>query len=354
MHTTTPTLQDPREISRPMSAGLRRLIMDKLVDERDAPLVLDALVSSLVIPIAALLFVPGVFSWPLAAVYLLLVVPRLGPNAVLVHMVTHRRLFKPTWGRYNDYIPLVLACFYGMSPGAYLAHHLGMHHVEGNMPGDRSSTMRFRRDSLVDFCRYWLRFQLLGKLDLYRYLRAHRREKLVRRLLWAEALHKGGLLALALLSWQAALVVVVLPYCIIRWGVMMGNWGQHAFIDPTDPASPYKSSVTLINCPYNGAMYNDGYHCGHHIKATTHWADAPAAFEASIDRYAENQAIVFDGIRGFQQLWVLLMGKRYETLARHMVQWGDTPMPLAERVALLKARLQPIPTEPAETVIKAD
>ena len=54
------------------------------------------------------------------------------------------------------------------------------------MPDDLSSTMRFRRDSLVDFCRYWLRFQLIGKLELLRYLTARRRQRLVRRLLAAE------------------------------------------------------------------------------------------------------------------------------------------------------------------------
>ena len=129
---------------------------------------------------------------------------------------------------------------------------------------------------------------------------------------------------------------------IIRWGVMMGNWGQHAFVDPADPANPYKNSVTLINCPYNRTMYNDGYHCGHHVKANTHWADAPAAFEANVERYAHNNAIVFDGIRGFQALWVLLMCKRYKTLARHMVIWGDAPVSIEERVALLKSRLRPI------------
>ena len=28
---------------------------------------------------------------------------------------------------------------------------------------------------------------------------------------------------------------------------MVGNWGQHAFVDEVDPNSDYRSSITLID-----------------------------------------------------------------------------------------------------------
>lgn len=343
MHASVPVIVDPRQPPRPVHPVFRRLLAGKLVDDRDAILVQDAAGYALLVPVALLLFVPGAFSWAMAALYLAFLVPRLGPHAVLLHMVTHRRLFKPAWRRWNEVVPWGLAFFHGLSPGSYLTHHLGMHHVEGNVGDDTSSTMGYRRDSLVDFCVYWWRFQLVGKVELWRYLRTHGRTKLVRRLLVGEALHKGGLALMVAVDWRAALVVGVVPYVIVRWGLMMGNWGQHAFIDPADPANPYRNSVTLVNCPYNRTMYNDGYHCAHHVRAAAHWADAPARFEADAATYARHGAVVFDGIKGFQRLWVLLMLRRYDTLADHLVPWTEALQSHEARVAWLRARTRPIP-----------
>jgi len=341
VNTNNLTLDDPRTFPKPISVWLKDTLQDKLIDTRNAILIQDITVSSMLIPFAVLLFVPGVFSWSLGAVYLALLIPRLGPFAVILHMANHRRLFRTQWRLANHYVLWVLPFFFGHAPGSYKGHHLGMHHAEGNGLPDKSSTLPYQRDSIVDFCRYWLRFQIVGKLELLQYLHAHKRRKLFRRVLLGESLHKGLLLLLLLLNWQAALVVIILPYMIVRWGVMMGNWTQHAFIDIREPNNPYKNSVTLINCPYNHRMYNDGYHCGHHVKATVHWADVPATFEANVEHYAANQAVVFDGIRGFQRLWMLLMLRRYDVMACHLVVWEDTPRSTAGRVAFLKARVRP-------------
>lgn len=343
MSAPSPTLVDPRTPPKPVHPRVEAVLRDKLVDDRDAVVIQDALVASLAIPAALLLFVPGVFSWPLGLLYLAFVIPRLGPQAVVLHISTHRRLFNASWRRLNEYVPWVLAFFYGMSPGSYMTHHLGMHHVEGNEHADTSTTKPFQRDSVVDFCHYWLRFQFIGKLELLGYLREHARSKLARRLLIGEALHKGAFFAMLWTDWRAAMVVVVVPYLIVRWGLMMGNWGQHAFIDPAQPDNAYRNSVTLINTPYNRRMYNDGYHCAHHIKANAHWAEAPATFEESVDAYARNNAVVFDGLRGFQHLWVLLMLRRYDVLARHLVVWDGVPRSHEDRVAWLQRRVLPIP-----------
>ncbi len=342
--TLTPT--DPRGPPKPVWRWLERALDGMLRDERDAVLVQDALARSVFIALGLLLFVPGVFSWPVGILYLALLIPNIGPTAVLLHMVVHRSLFEKRWRVLDAYVPWVLALFFGMDPGGYLSHHVGMHHVEENMPPDRSATLRYRRDSLWHFCLYWWRFQLIGKLELFAYLAEKRRFKLFRRLLYGEIVHKGVLLLALYVNLPAALVVFVLPHLIARWGLMMGNWSQHAFIDPAAPADPYANSVTLINCPYNVKMYNDGYHCGHHVRATEHWAEAPGGFEAALGRYAERKAVVFDGIRGFQVMWWLLMRRRYDVLARHLVTWPGGPSSIEERIAFLEARTAPIPAPP--------
>ena len=48
----------------------------------------------------------------------------------------------------------MLCPFFGVPPGVYRLHHCVMHHVEGNAPGDMTSTQRFQRDSALHFVLY--------------------------------------------------------------------------------------------------------------------------------------------------------------------------------------------------------
>lgn len=58
-------------------------------------------------------------------------------------------------------------------------------------------------------------------------------------------------LASIALLWQynakATGVVYLAPLLLLRIGLMVGNWGQHAFVDHEEPDSDYRSSVTLID-----------------------------------------------------------------------------------------------------------
>lgn len=48
-------------------------------------------------------------------------------------------------------------------------------------------------------------------------------------------------------NWKATLFVFALPLLQLRVGLMVGNWGQHAFVDEMDPDSDFRSSITLID-----------------------------------------------------------------------------------------------------------
>lgn len=50
-------------------------------------------------------------------------------------------------------------------------------------------------------------------------------------------------------NFHPALFVLVLPFCLLRLVIVVGNWGQHAFIDELDPTSDLRSSITLIDVP---------------------------------------------------------------------------------------------------------
>jgi hypothetical protein len=117
--------------------------------------------------------------------------------------------------------------------------------------------------------------------------------------------------------------------------MMAGNWGQHAFVDQAAPENSYRNSITCINTGYNRRCFNDGYHIGHHVKATRHWTEMPQDFLANVETYAKEGAIVFEGI-DFFGVWVCLMLKRYDWLARRYVSLDGVKRSEDEVVALLK------------------
>lgn len=317
---------------------LENLLRGSLADPRDAVVVQRALGVLVFVPFAAVLFVPGVFSWPLALIYLALVVPSLGPNAVRVHLMAHRPLFVRRLDGLNGALRWGLAMFCGISPAMYFAHHVGMHHPEENLPPDASSTLFYQRDSRRMFASYFLRFILISRLEVLVYLVRHKRWRLVRQALVGELVHRSILVGLLFLNWEATLATLLLPEWIVCFGLMIGNWTEHAFIDRAQPGNPYRNSVTLINDRYNVNMFNDGYHAAHHVRPSLHWADLPGAFERDRSRYEENDAVVFDGAGGWQRVWWLLMVKDYDALARHLVPLGNIPVDPAARAAWIRTR----------------
>lgn len=325
-----------------MLPWLAKLLAPLLNEARDYVFVELALAQSLVLmPMAVALFVPGVFRWWMAVPYWLVGLAYwLGPFVLMLHNTSHRRLFKRKFDALNHYIPVVLAVFFGQSPYTYFAHHVGMHHPENNIPPDLSSTMKYRRDSAWHFLRYFTRFFFGGAIELPRYLFAHGRRRLGWQALLGELSFYAALAGLVWLNWRAATVVFVVPFVFCRFAMMAGNWGQHAFVDAAEPGNPYKNSNSCVNSGYNRRCFNDGYHIGHHVRATRHWTEMPADMDAQRDKCIAEDAIVFDGLDNFS-VWALLMAKRHDILAKRMVDFGE-PRSLDQKLALLESRLQPI------------
>jgi hypothetical protein len=289
------------------------------------------------------LFLPGHFRWWLGVAYLAVqALVFLPPYTLLLHNVSHRPLFKKRAFWLRQVVPWLWGPFFGQTPESYYAHHLGMHHAEGNMLDDGSSTLLFQRDSFPDFIRYWGRFALIGTWDLSRYLWTHRKRRLMRRFLIGEAIYWCAILLLCTLNWRATLVVFVIPCVMIRFLMLAGNWGQHAFIDASDPANSYRNSLTCINSGYNRRCFNDGYHVGHHVSMTRHWTEMPDDFQRNLDRYASEGAIVLQGV-DFFMVWAFLMLKRYDWLARCYVDLSGKELDREQIIALLKTRTRAIP-----------
>ncbi|MCA9582779.1 MAG: fatty acid desaturase, partial [Myxococcales bacterium] len=322
---------------------LQRPLLRLARDPRDLPFVSLSLAALVVLmPLAIAVFVVQPLPWWLAVAYLaVLFLGFIDRYTLMLHCTSHRRLYPKRFAYLNYVIPVVLAPLMGQTPFTYYAHHIGMHHPENNLTDDLSSTMRYRRDSVRGFLHYFGSFVLVGLPRLVAYHRTRGHRRLARMALLGELSYVVGVALLAWLNPMATLVVFIIPFVAMRFLMMAGNWAQHAFIDPADPANPYLNSITSINTRYNRRCFNDGYHIGHHVKANRHWTEMPADFEKNLDTYRAQGAVVFRGIDYFQ-IWALLMFKRYRTLARHVVDLSETPRSEADLIALLRARTRPV------------
>jgi len=339
---TDPTYVHPGKVSK-----LDKYFLSLLKDERDLPFVyLTLSISFTLIPLAILLFLPmvsGWLWWLCAVAYLYFNNFRFkGPFGLMLHCTSHRVFFKREYGLFNHYLPWVLGPLFGQTPETYYSHHIGMHHPENNMPDDDSCTMFYQRDSLRGFGMYFSSFFFIGIFNLANYFIKKKRRKLLIRSVRGELIFILGCVGLCFINWPATLVVFILPFVTSRVIMMMGNWAQHAFIAAEDPDNAYKNSITCINTKYNHKCWNDGYHISHHVKPNMHWTEHPLYFRKTIDNYVANDAIVFDGIH-FLHVFVFLVRKRYDLLAKYFVNIGDRYKTDEEIIEFLKLRTQKIP-----------
>lgn len=263
---------------------------------------------------------------------------------LMLHCTSHRILFRYEYKILNKLIPFVLSPFFGQSPDTYFVHHMAMHHPENNLEKDLSSTMRFQRDSLVDWLRYFGRFFFGIMFELPKYFLDKGQRRMAARAFFGEFFFLLAVAGLAaFVNLPATFVVFIAPVITIRILMMAGNWGQHAFVDAAAPANPYKNSITCVDTRYNRRCFNDGYHIYHHVKARHHWSDYPGEFERNKAIYGAEDAIVFNGV-DFFQVWLYLMLGMHRTLAKHFVQLPGAPVRSEQEIIdFMKSRLAPIP-----------
>ncbi len=145
--------------------------------------------------------------------------------------------------------PYILEPLMGHTWDSYYYHHIKHHHVEGNGPDDLSSTLRYQRDSIIDFLKYEARFLAFCWAELPLYFVKKRRYALAFKAFVSEISSYMAIYSMARWKFPPTLFVLVLPFCVLRFGLMIGNWGQHALIDEVEPTSDLRSSITLIDVP---------------------------------------------------------------------------------------------------------
>ncbi|MCB9256602.1 MAG: fatty acid desaturase [Chitinophagales bacterium] len=340
-----PEIIDPRSAEKKELNAFDLFWIDKIRDKRDLILVYFTFrLIGIFIPLAILLFLPlPKLIWAVLAIfYTWMNVFRYKSRfTLMMHITSHRPWFKTEYNYLNKFLPWILGPFMGQSPEAYFSHHIGMHHLEANLEDDDSSTMNYQRDSKADFARYLLGFLFFGVFRLTAYFNKKNRPKLRNNAIIGEALFFFGCIALSFINLPATLVVFIIPFITTRVTMMLGNWSQHSFVDADDPANEYKSAITIINHKFNSRCWNDGYHISHHIKPALHWTEHPSHLMDNKQEYADNGALVFEGIE-FGGIWFKLMKKDYEGLASHVVNINGMYKSDEEVIAIMKERTKKI------------
>lgn len=333
-------INDPVYVSKDLNL-IDRFFMRFIKDERDLPFIhLIIRTSAILMPLALLLYMPFVTGWVwwvIAIAYIIAAAVCRTPFGLMIHCVTHRQLFKNKYKKLIYYFTWIVGPFLGLTPETYFSHHIGMHHVENNMPEDESSTMYYQRDSVKDFFKYYINFFFTGLATLINYLNIRNRKKLARRAFSGEMYFFLVCIGLSFINFPATFVVFIFTFLCSRLMMLLGNWTQHSFIDQENPDNPYKNSITCINVRYNRIAWNDGYHASHHVKPTMHWTEHPKSFINSLDEYVHNRAIIFDGL-DFGTVFFNLMRKRYDVLARHFVNLHGVYKNEEEVIKFLKSR----------------
>ncbi|KAI3401815.1 hypothetical protein diail_8193 [Diaporthe ilicicola] len=262
-----------------------------------------------------------------------------GTYTLMMHQHIHMTgiLAKRPLLRFIDTVfPYITDPLMGHTWNTYYYHHVKHHHVEGNGPNDLSSTIRYQRDNVLHFLHYVGRFIFLIWFDLPRYFLSKGQTNNAARAAFWEILNYVTIYCFYRVDIRATIFVFLCPLFLMRVGLMVGNWGQHAFVDADDPSSDFRSSITLIDVPSNRYCYNDGYHTSHHLNPRRHWRDHPVSLLQQKETYIREKALVFHKIDYFM-VTVKLLKKDYLHLARCLVPIGEQiEMTLEDRATMLR------------------
>lgn len=333
------TITDPIYIEPTQYSWYEKFWLKYINDKRDLPFIhLLTHIHLLVLPAAVILYTPLLNGW----YWWLLYIPYFyvsqmyfkGRFGLMLHCISHRKPFKKSYNWLYNYVIWFICPFFGHTPETYFVHHMGMHHVENNHVEDASSTLPYQRDSLLGFLKYVTRFLFLGFSDTFLYFFSRKRKKFYMRLTFGEFAFYLFCIGMCFVNFKATLFIFIIPFVFARIVMMLGNWTQHAFINMEDLDD---NTINCINTSYNKTCWNDGYHAVHHVRPALHYTDIPGEFLKNKDVFAEKKILTFDGIH-YLHIFLWLMSKRYDKLAKHIVNVNNMFSSEDEAIALMRER----------------
>lgn len=190
-------------------------------------------------------YLHGVLHWIMQSYYV-------GTYTLMMHQHIHMggilTKSNPIIHAFDVLFPYITNPLMGHTWNSYYYHHIKHHHVEGNGPDDLSSTIRYQRDSIPDFAHYVLRFMFFVWIELPLYFFRHGKYLLgMKAFFWEVSTYISIAALYRYVDARATVFAFLLPLFMLRIGLMVGNWGQHALVDEEDPTSDLRSSITLID-----------------------------------------------------------------------------------------------------------
>jgi hypothetical protein len=190
-------------------------------------------------------YIHGVLHWIMQSYYV-------GTYTLMMHQHIHMggilTKSNPLIHAFDVLFPYITNPLMGHTWNSYYYHHIKHHHVEGNGPDDLSSTIRYQRDAIPDFAHYVLRFMFFVWIELPLYFFRHGKYLLgLKALFWEVGTYISIAALYRYVDARATVFAFLLPLFMLRIGLMVGNWGQHALVDEEDPTSDLRSSITLID-----------------------------------------------------------------------------------------------------------
>lgn len=196
------------------------------------------------------LFLYSHFTWIHAVMHVVLQVSYCGSFTLMLHNHIHNNgLLKRRYAWFDNTWPYILEPLMGHTWDSYYYHHVKHHHVEGNGPEDLSTTIRYQRDEVTEFLKYVGRFIAFIWIELPLYFFRKRKPALAVKCAASELASMLFIYVMACKNFYPTLFVLIIPFFLMRIGLMVGNYGQHALVDDIDPASDFRSSITLIDVP---------------------------------------------------------------------------------------------------------
>lgn len=236
----------------------------------------------------------------------------------------------------NAVAPMLLAPLLGIISGSHASLDTMMHGGENGT----SPAARYQRDSLVAFVGFWMRFTFGSLVELPLYVIEKKRYGAAVQYVLGTLTARAVFMYAASINAVAAFWIFIVPYFTTSFVLAFGAWSQHIFIDPDKPKCHYRSSYCVINHVDNQLTFNDGYHTVYHADTKLHWSEFPERFVASLDVFAKNDGLIFDGV-GVFGIGIAVMCGRLDWLADRYVYVGQRARTKADIVELLRRRLRP-------------
>jgi len=308
----------------PLPSFVRSFFEARLKDKRDW-ICLELLLNVLLVVVPAWwmiwaipLWAPEGYDWTIKVVapiaFLLAAAPPLSlyqRYILTLHVTSHNKLFpKGPWAILNHFHELFINPFFGVPPGSYFLHHVIMHHRENNVfPRDMSSTMPYQRDSLAGLASYCIRFWTHQSIYLGYYALKTGRVRIFWWYTLSWAVFIGIVAGLWTINPVGTFWMVLVHTGVMGFMLMQGNFAQHMFIDPKRRFDNYGLAFNYVNHVCNQKTYNDGYHIIHHMNSLLHWSKVPQWFMDNIEKFAINEAIIFNGMDTMEAWFLTVNGK---------------------------------------------